>query len=352
MNSINKVSIIVPVYNIELYISSCIESLLNQTYKNLEIILVDDGSSDESSRICDDYKVKDSRIIVIHKINAGASLARKDGLDMATGDYILFVDGDDWIDETTISECLNAIVRDNADCVIFGYIKEFENMSIYNYLFDQDFSFDLIESEKVIHSHIVGPDGVGLRAPHRVDNLSTCWGRLMKIDIAKRGRFVSEKVVGTSEDTIFNLYALEKCKISYINKCYYHYRKDNSNSITTKYKSDLAEKWDVLYQIMREYVSDSEYSNKYEKLLQNRIACSIIGLGFNELNNPGTECDKVRNLRAILSRSIYRKAIEQLDISGCDIKWRIFFILCKVRATVLLLLLLRIMDYLRSRIAA
>ena len=72
MNSINKVSIIVPVYNIELYISSCIESLLNQTYKNLEIILVDDGSSDESSRICDDYKVKDSRIIVIHKINSSS----------------------------------------------------------------------------------------------------------------------------------------------------------------------------------------------------------------------------------------------------------------------------------------
>ena len=94
-----KVSIIVPVYNVESYLNECIDSIINQTYRNLEIILIDDGSTDLSGEICDRYKEIDSRILVIHQKNQGAANAKNNGLDLATGDYISFVDSDDFIEK-------------------------------------------------------------------------------------------------------------------------------------------------------------------------------------------------------------------------------------------------------------
>ena len=93
-----KISVIIPVYNVEKYLKRCLDSVINQTYKNLEIILVDDGSTDNSGKICDEYAKNDKRIIVIHKENGGVSVARNIGLDICTGDYVNFIDSDDWID--------------------------------------------------------------------------------------------------------------------------------------------------------------------------------------------------------------------------------------------------------------
>ena len=104
-----KVSIIVPIYNVEKYLSKCIESILSQTYKNIEIILVDDGSPDNSPQICDEYAKKDDRIIVIHKANGGVSSARNAGIDIATGKYIGFVDPDDYIENNMYELMVNKI---------------------------------------------------------------------------------------------------------------------------------------------------------------------------------------------------------------------------------------------------
>ena len=96
------ISVIVPVYNVEKYLNRCVESIMNQTYKNLQIILIDDGSNDRSGKICDEYAEKDKRIEVIHKENAGVSAARNKGLDKAKGEWITFVDADDWIEKTFV----------------------------------------------------------------------------------------------------------------------------------------------------------------------------------------------------------------------------------------------------------
>lgn len=93
-----KISVIIPVYNVEKYLRQCVDSIINQTYKNIEIILIDDGSTDSCPVICDEYAVKDDRIKVIHKKNAGVSAARNDGLKEITGDYVTYVDSDDWLD--------------------------------------------------------------------------------------------------------------------------------------------------------------------------------------------------------------------------------------------------------------
>ena len=121
------VSIIVPIYNVEQYLQRCVDSLINQTYRNLEIILVDDGSPDRCGEICDDYAKGDSRIKVIHKSNGGLSDARNKGLDMASGDYVMFVDSDDWIDSQTCENSIRNAIGNNADIVVFGMYLFYDN---------------------------------------------------------------------------------------------------------------------------------------------------------------------------------------------------------------------------------
>ena len=122
-----KISVIVPVYNVEKYLNATIESIVNQTYKNLELILVDDGSTDSSPKICDNWAEKDSRIKVIHKTNGGVSSARNAGLNIAAGDYIAFVDGDDYIDPDMYEVMLSHIIQYDADAASCGMVRENEN---------------------------------------------------------------------------------------------------------------------------------------------------------------------------------------------------------------------------------
>ena len=116
-----KISVIVPVYNVEQYLERCIKSLLNQTYSNLEIILVDDGSPDNCGLICDRFAAQDNRVIVIHKKNGGVSSARNAGLDAASGEYIGFVDSDDWINADMYRSLIHDAINMNADCVCCNY---------------------------------------------------------------------------------------------------------------------------------------------------------------------------------------------------------------------------------------
>ena len=120
-----KVSIIVPVYNVSNYLKRCIDSILNQTYKNLELILVDDGSIDDSSSICDWYAGRDERVVVFHLKNSGAAAARNFGIKKATGDYLFFVDGDDFIELDTIESLIK--IGDNKDIVYCDYYRYYEN---------------------------------------------------------------------------------------------------------------------------------------------------------------------------------------------------------------------------------
>ena len=126
----NKISVIVPVYNVELFLSDCIESILNQTYKHLEIIIIDDGSTDSSSKICDNYALTDNRIRVIHQKNGGLSEARNVGLEYATGDVISFVDSDDLLHVDFYQKLLPILIENNLDIIECGYKKFTENSDI------------------------------------------------------------------------------------------------------------------------------------------------------------------------------------------------------------------------------
>ncbi len=120
----NLISVIIPVYNVEQQLNTCVESVTSQTYENIEIILVDDGSEDSSGKICDEWKEKDTRIKVLHRKNGGLSAARNTGLDNATGEYIFFLDSDDWIEKETLESLYTAIKKENANVAICGITKD------------------------------------------------------------------------------------------------------------------------------------------------------------------------------------------------------------------------------------
>lgn len=347
-----SVSIIVPVYNVENYLGKCVNSLRNQTYKNIEIILIDDGSTDHCPQMCEDFTSLDCRIKAVHKANGGASSARKAGLSMALGDYIMFVDGDDWIDIQTVQCCVEAAIKERADCVLFSYVREYEDRSLPNLLFERDYQFDSVDSENKIHRRLIGPVQEELKNPQKLDNFSSVCMKLYRRDVAKKGRIVSERVIGSSEDTVFNLYALDGCRnISYINSCFYHYRKTNVRSLTSQYKSDLVDKWDKLYEIFEEYISATGNLETYREAFLNRIACGVIGLGLNEINAPKSFAQKSKSLRVILQKPLYREALKQLNIHACPIHWKLFFTLCKTESCLLLTILLLVINQLRSKVA-
>ena len=121
-------SVIVPIYKVEKYLKKCIDSILEQSFKDFELILVDDGSPDNCPQICDEYAKNDSRIKVVHKKNGGLVSARNVGIQTAIGDYICYVDGDDWIHEDTLKNLYNEAIKDySPDMVVFGIVKLYSN---------------------------------------------------------------------------------------------------------------------------------------------------------------------------------------------------------------------------------
>lgn len=126
------ISVIIPVYNVETYVKECIESVIQQTYKDLEVIIIDDGSTDNSGKICDQYAELDRRIMVIHQKNQGVSAARNKGLDIAKGDYIVFVDSDDYIENDMIERLYKALLESSSDLVICNYKEIYEDIKVEN----------------------------------------------------------------------------------------------------------------------------------------------------------------------------------------------------------------------------
>lgn len=195
------VSIIVPVYNVECYIKRCVDSLQGQTLQNIEIILVDDGSKDNSGSLCDELAQRDSRIHVIHKQNAGQGLARNDGLNIAKGRYVLFIDSDDFIEPDTCEKLSDRMEQEGADLCSFGYQIETPQGELFYraQLKEQCYENEAIRKRFVLHFFGDSADDEEMRG------VSACM-TMFRRSVIETGkiRFRSEREY-FSEDTIFNL---------------------------------------------------------------------------------------------------------------------------------------------------
>ena len=213
------ISVIVPVYNVEEYLEKCLLSIINQTYQNLEIILIDDGSTDSSGIICEQYKEKDKRIKVIHKENGGLSSARNIGVEQASGTWVAFVDSDDYIEVTMYEILLKLAIENKAD-IALAHFRSFDSNEIEACV-DSDNIITFKEHE-LLEVYILGDYHIS----------TSVWDRLYRKTLIEEIIFPKGKL---HEDILYTIEAFYKCnKAVYIDHAYYYYRIGRDKSIMAK----------------------------------------------------------------------------------------------------------------------
>lgn len=220
------ISVIVPVYNVKEYLSKCIESILSQTYSAFELILVDDGSTDGSGEICDDYASKDPRVRVIHKINGGVSSARNLGLGIVDYEYITFVDSDDYLGKAYLQKLSEAMSHSDADMVVGGEIKV-ENGR------EQTFSFrnDILSQKRFSQ----------LFSEYDLQKRCSPWGKLLKTQIIKEVKLEFDEKIHLGEDIIFMFQYISSCKSICLTSSSEYYYIQREGSLTKRLNNFASE---------------------------------------------------------------------------------------------------------------
>lgn len=294
----------------ESYLPQCLESLIAQTYANIQILCVNDGSTDNSRKIISQYAERDSRICCLDKKNGGLSSARNYAHAYVEGDYIMYLDSDDWIEDDTCALAISQAMLHDADVVFWNYIRELGSISKPKRIFgDELILFANQEAVSKLHRRFLGLYQEELCHPENANSMDTAWGKLYRSSIILENQieYIDTKMIGT-EDALFNLYVFGYVNSAvYIPVCLNHYRRDNGTSLTKTYKQELKIQWDRLHAYMRDYIVDNHLGSDCMQALDNRIALSIIGLGMNVLR-AGDGVNKLREIRAIINAPDYKQA--------------------------------------------
>lgn len=328
------ISIVIPIYNAEKYLSNCLDSLICQTYPDLEIVCVNDGSQDQSLNILREYQSNDNRIVIIDKKNEGVSQARNTGLKNISGKYVMFVDADDWLDQETCEAALNTLHQNDADVVMWSYVSETENRKTYKKIYSEKTVFEKENVVSHIHRRFIGLLGEELSHPELADSLCPVWGKLYKRQLIgdSRAEFIDLKKIGTYEDGMYNLQIFQYAnRVVYIPECYYHYRRESSTSVTSGYKEQLFEQWQTLFEYMAEYIQKNQLSKEYLLALDNRIALSMVGLGLNIIACPDGYFKKIKKIKEILLMERYKNAYQTLEFRHFPVYWKLFYGCAKMR---------------------
>lgn len=337
-----KVSIIIPVYNIEKYIERCVLSIINQSYKNIEVIIVDDGSTDRSSDIVDNYMNLDN-CIVIHKENEGLSSARNVGLKAATGEFVMFVDGDDYLMNDAI-EILVKKINDEIDVIIFPYIRVYGSKKIATHLFDKkEIMFSNTGVKEKLFPYLIGPSKENNNLnPGKMDRLNTAWGKLYRRSLINDIYFVDTRKIGV-EDGWYNIkvFSLIKGACLYTEDTWYMYEKGNATSLLHSYKQDYCAKRWTFYQMVDDLLTEKHFTNLKQNL-SNRIIMELYGIVVNEASNNKSITESSRKMNSLINKYNYDKYFGDADFKNFPLIWKVFFQLCKKRKINLLIRFIRI----------
>lgn len=303
------ISVIVPVYNVEKVLYHCIDSILNQIFNDFELILVDDGSTDNSGRICDEYAGKDTRAKVIHKQNGGVSSARNAGIEVAKGEYICFVDSDDYLESNYLKELVETKKKypdfDNVWCgfqTVEDYLKS--NINTVASEYNKDYSFsDLSSIMDLCEKWLV-------QMP---------WNKLYDTKTIKKNRLSFPPELSLGEDYIFNLRYLDctNGKIVVINKPLYDYLRDGKESLDNKYYPDLLEIYRRLNSEIEKYaekwsLSDVQISKMYSSFFFRLEA--VLRNTFNKKNNQSF-FKKIKYNTDVLKSDDFQESMKKMDAS-------------------------------------
>ncbi len=329
------ISIIVPIYNVEKYLNKCIESIVNQTYENIEIILIDDGSNDNSGIICDEYAKKDNRIIVVHKENGGVSSARNKGLKIAKGEWISFVDADDWIEQIFCQTLLNKVTQEQADIALCGYNRITDNQIEKINANNQEV---FLNSNEYLVKSLNPQTGFGF-----------CHMKLIKKEVLKSISFNERIEVG--EDALFNIQLSTYIKKAvFLKQPLYNYR-INNQSVVKRYDENYANKYLKSMKIIEEYIWQ-EYNEENEENIEikqnyyNFVAYHIMLIIVNYCYHPDNKmCNAQRKnmLKEVINNDLFIIGLKKSNYNNISLtrkitlytlKHKLYWltaIICKIR---------------------
>lgn len=341
MNNNYMVSVIIPVYNVEKFLNRCVDSILSQTYKNIEIILVDDGAQDSSPQICDEYAKLDTRVKVIHKKNGGLASARNAGLKVAKGDYILFVDSDDWIKDITVEELLNIAVKNQVDFVRFipvsaGYPDRPDGTPIN--FGTEDFMEDgVYNKEKMIRD--IYPR-LFVTPQLTMGPIVAAWRSLYNRKFLVDNNLYFDEEVKYSEDAIFSAKVVYNSnKFYYIKGGYYYNYFYNTSSITKSFKKD---RWNVCKILSSTF--KKEFGNKSDYDFSKQLHLEDI---YNVLNALGQNThiesfkNRYRYVKEIFNDNFTKQSMKYINLTDVNIKLKIILYLIKYKLVLPYMVLVR-----------
>lgn len=315
-----KVSIIIPIYNTkEQYIDECISSIIEQTYKNIEIIMIDDGSKANIAKFCDKISHKDSRIKLYHKKNEGVSMARNFGIKRASGKWIFFADADDWLEKDAI---YNLISKAEGMDIVIGNIYS-NNISEKNCTESDE---RLLGTDELIDKTLLDNYDA-----HQY--FGAVWGKLYDAGFIKKSKIKFVEDIKIGEDVLFNLEAYEKAvKIKKIVEFVYNYRK-NEDSVTNKFSINNIVARDSFLKKANDKFKELNIKNKemqYNFLVIRWLHRLCISTIFSK-ENKSSDNEKIEIIKNLVSDKIYQKAIKNIKLSMLSPRRKILVILLRLR---------------------
>lgn len=324
------VSIIVPVYNVEKYLEQCVDSLLNQTYQKIEILLIDDGSTDSSGKVCDDFARKYSIITAYHKKNSGLGLTRNYGLDRLNGDYVTFVDSDDYLEKDAIEKLVAGLDNNQNDTVIGGFTKVTDSGKV---LYTESYTEEIINQGKVYSNLFIRMLG---SSPSKHDFLKpSVWNTLYSVTIIRDHKlyFVSEREL-ISEDFVWNSdYYQYSQNVKIITSASYYYR-CNPNSLTQTYKKDRFARSITFYKYMIKKTSNTSVSEEAHLRLTKSLFIYVKMCFTQGLERPFGQIKK--EIDEICSDQSLQQAISSYPVNKLGVKQRIFVMMIAHRESTIL----------------
>ncbi len=312
-----KISIIIPVYNAESYLNQCLDTVINQSLDDIEIILINDGSTDNSLDICYKYSKKDSRVKVIDKKNEGPSVARNLGITSASGKYICFIDADDWIELDMCKKLYNDIEFNNADFIMCNFIKQTEGQEE---LIDSGINSKILCGKDITYSLIIPlieKKGIGI---HKLATFRGPWGKLYKRETILQNKISFKKDLIIGEDFMFNCEYLIEAKKVVINKEYFYNYRINNSSITIKYKENCLNKYKLLVNYLEKFLEKNKIlSESIEELDKLKIKFSMLSIN-NECRNDNkkTFIEKIKSIKDLCYDDFVSNALNKYDKKKID----------------------------------
>lgn len=344
-----KVSIIVPVYNVAQYLKRSMESLVNQTLKDIEIIIVNDGSTDNSLKICKEYAAQDDRIMLVDQKNMGVSEARNVGMQKATGEYIGFIDPDDWVELNMFEEMYYAAKNNNADATICEYLieagdkKEIKPFNMEAKTLQKNEILNLLVKNMIGAKHLFNQEGVIMGSVCRV---------LFKRSNLEKWSLKFNKNLALMEDLIFCVeYFIKANQIRIINKPFYHYVK-NFQSAVTSYRKDKEKELKEVYEILMKILKDIGIEN----VVRNRMNIRYMRIYLLSITNESHVGNKKKLVKKIKAIHHYCRCINEnntlykIDISDYHIKHKVLLFLIKNKLSLIIYTYYRLINIRKKKV--